>query len=266
MSWGSERASKGVMERSFAVEVEGRRIPGAFWRPEGSGDVPGLVMLGHGGTADKRAPYLLAVARWLVRDHGLAAFAIDGPGHGERIPAGAQVDFKDAWGAPDATDAVIADWRGALDFVRDTVGNVPLGYWGLSMGTMMGLPLVAALDDIRVALLGLMGIWGPTGDRLDADAPRVSLPGAVPRSMGRRDRAAGRRTRAFRAHRKRDQKTLHGNPGRHVEVPPDEMRNSAAFLAQPPRPPAAAVTPKAAQRVGGGTREAGGPRKVPTRG
>ncbi len=231
MSWGSERASKGVVERSFAVEVEGRRIPGAFWRPEGSGDVPGMVMLGHGGTADKRVPYLLAVARWLVRDHGLAGFAIDGPGHGERVPEGGQPEFENAWASPGATDAVIADWRGALDFVRDTVGNVPLGYWGLSMGTMMGLPLVAALGEIEVALLGLMGIWGPNGDRLGADAPCVSCPvrflvqwddEIVPR-----DAALALFARIGSA-----QKTLHGNPGRHVEVPPDEMRDSAAFLAR----------------------------------
>ena len=231
MSWGSERASKGVVERSFAVEVEGRRIPGAFWRPEGSGDVPGMVMLGHGGTADKRVPYLLAVARWLVRDHGLAGFAIDGPGHGERVPEGGQPEFENAWASPGATDAVIADWRGALDFVRDTVGNVPLGYWGLSMGTMMGLPLVAALGEIEVALLGLMGIWGPNGDRLGADAPCVSCPvrflvqwddEIVPR-----DAALALFARIGSA-----QKTLHGNPGRHVQVPPDEMRDSAAFLAR----------------------------------
>ena len=231
MSWGAERAAKGVAEREFSVEVDGRRIPGVFWRPDGEGAIRALVMLGHGGGADKRAPYLLAIARWLVRDHGIGAFAIDGPGHGERLAQGAEADFEAAWGSPDATDAVIADWRGALDFVRTATGDVPLGYWGLSMGTMMGLPVAAALKDVRVALLGLMGLWGPNADRLEADAPRLTCPvrflvqwddEIVPR-----DRALDLFTRVGSA-----KKTLHGNPGRHVEVPPGEMRDSTAFLAR----------------------------------
>ena len=231
MSWGAERTAKGVVEREFSVEVEGRRIPAVFWRPDGEDDVRALVMLGHGGGADKRAPYLLAIGRWLVRDHGIGAFAIDGPGHGERLPQGAEADFEAAWGSPDATDAVIADWRGALDFVRTATGDVPLGYWGLSMGTMMGLPVAAALDEVRAALLGLMGLWGPNADRLEADAPRLTCPvrflvqwddEIVPR-----DRALELFTRIGSA-----KKTLHGNPGLHVEVPPAEMRDSTAFLAR----------------------------------
>ena len=231
MSWGAERAAKGVVERNFVVDADSGRVPGVFWSPEGADALRGLVMLGHGGGADKRAPYLLAVARWLVRNHGVGAFAIDGPGHGERIARGAEVDFEAAWGSPDATDSVIADWQSALDFVRGSAGDAPLGYWGLSMGTMMGLPLVAAFDEIRVALLGLMGLWGPHADRLAADAPRLKCPvrflvqwddEIVPR-----DRALELFTRIGSA-----KKTLHGNPGLHVEVPPREMRDSTVFLAR----------------------------------
>ena len=189
-----------MLERNFAVEADSGRVPGVFWKPEGADAPRGLVMLGHGGGADKRAPYLLAVARWLVRDHGIGAFAIDGPGHGERLAEGQEVDFEAAWGSPEATDSVIADWRSALDFVRGSAGDAPLGYWGLSMGTMMGLPLVAALDEVRVALLGLMGLWGPNADRLAADAPRLRCPRALPRAVGRRDRTARPRPRTLHAH------------------------------------------------------------------
>ena len=231
MGWGAERAAKGVAEREFSVDVEGRRVPGVCWRPEGADAVRGLVMLGHGGGADKRAPYLLAIARWLARDHGIGAFAIDGPGHGDRIPKGAEVDFETAWGSPEATDAVIEDWRGALEFVRTSTGDVPLGYWGLSMGTMMGLPVVAALEEVRVALLGLMGTWGPNSDRLAADAPRLTCP---VRFLVQWDDEIVPRERALDLFTRigSPKKTLHGNPGLHVEVPPAEMRDSTAFLAR----------------------------------
>jgi hypothetical protein len=56
------------------------------------------------------------------------------------------------------------------------VGAGPLGWWGLSMGTIIGLPLVAAEPRIGAAVLGLMGLTGPTRDRIAADAPRVSCP------------------------------------------------------------------------------------------
>lgn len=231
MSWGAERAAKGVVERDFAVEADSGRVPGVFWRPERADALRGLVMLGHGGGADKRAPYLLAVARWLVRDHGIGAFAIDGPGHGERLAQRQEVDFEAAWGSPEATDSVIADWRSALDFVRDPAGDAPLGYWGLSMGTMMGLPLVAALDEVRVALLGLMGLWGPNADRLAADAPRLRCP---VRFLVQWDDEIVPRDRALELFTRigSEEKTLHGNPGLHVEVPPGEMRDSTVFLAR----------------------------------
>ena len=67
---GEPTVSRGVREQSFSVPGP-EPIPGVLWQPD-SGVANALVMLGHGGTADKRADYLLAVARWLVRDHGIA--------------------------------------------------------------------------------------------------------------------------------------------------------------------------------------------------
>ena len=56
------------------------------------------------------------------------------------------------------------------------VGDGPLGYWGLSMGTIYGLPFVAAEPRVQVAVFGLMGLVGPTRDRLEADARRLACP------------------------------------------------------------------------------------------
>ena len=44
------------------------------------------------------------------------------------------------------------------------------------MGTILGLPLVAAEARIDAAVLGLMGLTGPTRARIEADAPRVRCP------------------------------------------------------------------------------------------
>lgn len=229
LGWGEERVAKGVVERAFAVEVAGHHVPGAYWHPEKAAPA-GLVMLGHGGGASKRAPYLLAIARWLARRHRIAAFAIDGPGHGDRLPPDAAPNFENAWQAPHTTDETIADWHGALDFVRQDCGVGPLGYWGLSMGTMMGLPLVAETPDVKAALLGLMGVWGPTAERLRHDAPALACP--VRFLVQWDDEIVPRETALtlFTLIGSAD-KTLHAHPGRHEAVPPQEMRASTDFLA-----------------------------------
>src|SRR5215213_2554276 len=185
MRWtGEPDTSAGVRERGFAVEVDGRTVPGILWLP-GSGRSPRpLVLLGHGATRHKRVDYLLALGRRLARDHGFAVAAIDGPGHGDRRAPGHDDDialfgaFLAEWSREGSTDDMVADWRAALDALRelDDVGDGPVGYWGLSMGTIYGVPLVAAEPRIQVAVVGLMGLIGPTRARLAADAPSIACP------------------------------------------------------------------------------------------
>jgi len=40
-------------------------------------------------------------------------------------------------------EAVLADWRMTLDVIAAECGARPTGWWGLSMGTMMSLPVSA---------------------------------------------------------------------------------------------------------------------------
>ncbi len=137
-----------------------------------------LLLLGHGGTTDKRADYIKQVASLAV-GHGMEAVAIDGPGHGDRTLPGLTPgpdSFFEVWNQGGGTDGIVADWRATLDFVESQHGARPAGWWGLSMGTMMGLPVTVADDRITVAVLGLMGRWGPNGDDLMRLAPEIGCP------------------------------------------------------------------------------------------
>ncbi len=233
---GEAIVERGVREQRFDVNCQGRRVPGLLWTSE-SGGPAALVLLGHGGSLHKRADYILSTARRLVRHHGIAALAIDGPAHGDRRPDGgtdpekARADFEKAWQRPETTDETVADWKAALDAAQDELGDGPVGYFGLSMGTMMGLPLIAAESRIRAAVLGLMGTWGPNAERLRADAPQVSIP---LRFLAQWDDEIVPRERAlelFDALGSKD-KSLRAHPGKHVAVPPEEMRAVATFLAE----------------------------------
>ena len=235
MEWtGDPLVGRGVREQGFRVECDRRVVPGLLWTTESGGEARPLALLGHGGTTHKRADYILATARRLVRHHGISALAIDGPGHGERRSYASaemgQADFQKAWRRAEATDETSADWKAALDAVQAQIGVGTVGYFGLSMGTMMGLPLVAAEPRVRAAVLGLMGVWGPNAQQLVAAAPRVSCPvrflvqwddEIVPRdtALDLFDRL-GSSEKALRAH-----------PGKHVEVPAEEMRAITDFLA-----------------------------------
>ena len=96
---GDGATADGVAERRFDVVRNDRRIPGVLWTPERASHVPPLVLLGHGGSSHKREGYIVAMAWRLVRHHGFAAAAIDGPVHGDRRSDGAndtgaiQADF-----------------------------------------------------------------------------------------------------------------------------------------------------------------------------
>lgn len=231
--WREEAKQVGVLtEREFELNVHGRSVPGVVWSEGEPESGKPIVLLGHGGTTHKKADYLVQVAMLLAR-RGVLAMAIDGPGHGERAGAHDPADleaFERAWTEGGGTDAVVADWRAALDFVSAELGTGKTGYWGLSMGTMMGLPVVANDDRIAVALLGLMGNWGPNGDRLMAEAPNVECP---VRFLMQWDDEVVPRSACLELFSTigSERKTLHANPGLHAAVPAFEIRDSTDYLA-----------------------------------
>ena len=239
MRWFEDvRRSEGVTERGFEVAVDGRCIPGLLWTPEGATGPRPLVLIGHGATRHKRVDYIVGLARRLAADHGFAAAAIDGPGHGDRRLPGRTddievfSDFLAEWSREGTTDDMVADWSAAIDGLRalDDVGDGPIGYWGLSMGTIYGLPLAAAEPRIQVAVFGLMGLVGPTREGMAADARRLSCPVLFLQQWD--DSLIPREDvfELFDALGSLD-KRLHAHPGDHAAVPVEEMAFSARFLA-----------------------------------
>lgn len=237
--WGDEADVGGVRERDFALEVDGRTVPGVLWLPEaGTGPRP-LVLLGHGATRHKRTDYLVALGRRLAADHGFAVAAIDAPGHGDRRAPGHDDDvtlfgdFLAEWSREGTVDDVVAEWQAAIDAVRDVeeVGDGPVGYWGLSMGTIYGVPLVAAEPRIQVAVFGLMGLLGPTRDRLATDAPSIACPVLF---LQQWDDSLIPRAEVFELFEALGSvdKRLHAHPGDHAAVPVEEIAFSARFLAR----------------------------------
>lgn len=236
---GESILSHGVVERRFDVEGDAGTVPGIVWTPEGAERPRPLVLVGHGAGGNKRMPYVLSLARRLVRHGRYAVAAIDGPGHGDRAGVPVAYDpqvralrssFLDHVTA--ASETMTADWTATLQELRklDEVGHGPLGYWGLSMGTMFGLPFVAATPDVQCAVLGLTGIFDATNPWATA-APSIACP--VLFLVQTNDELVPPATALalFQALGSPD-KRLHAHPGAHSAVPVEEIDASEQFFAQ----------------------------------
>ncbi|MFE4516584.1 alpha/beta hydrolase [Kitasatospora sp. NPDC056783] len=258
MHFTSESSSGGVTRRGFTLDG----VPGVLWQPEGLplGGRP-LVLLGHGGGGHKLGTGLVERAGRCVRGHGFAAVALDAPGHGERprsaqderfateigelIAAGRPVSAWVARHTAALAERAVPEWVAVLDALDEEArgeeargegtrgeearagageGLWPVGYWGLSLGSVIGIPLVAAEPRVVAAVFGLTG----HGSQAEA-AGRVGVP--VEFLMQWDDRLVPREwaLALFGALGSR-RKTLHANSGGHLEVPEAELDSSERFL------------------------------------
>ena len=237
----SETTSDGVSERLFSVDD----ITGVLWSPARAAGRRPLVLLGHGGGQHKKAPGLLARARRYVTAGGFTVAAIDAPGHGdrprtvhderftagirERMAAGEPVGPMVARDNAERAQRAVPDWQSVLDALTelDRVGQGgPVGYWGVSLGCAIGVPLVAAEPRITAAVFGLAGHV-----TMAETAARVTIP--VEFLLQWDDEQVPRESALalFDAFASRE-KTLHANSGGHVGVPAFELESSERFFAR----------------------------------
>jgi pimeloyl-ACP methyl ester carboxylesterase len=242
----SEVTEMGVSERGFTIDVDGETVPGLIWAPEGAKGPRPLVLMGHGGTQNKRTEGILARARSYVRHHAYAVVAIDAPGHGDRITPEEQAraterirgriagrvqerspeEMRDMAGR---TLRAIPEWKATLEAVQklDYVGEGPVGYWGVSMGTAIGVPFVASEPRIRAAVFGLAGLR-PGAEAMEAAARSITIPILFVFQWD--DELASREggLALFDAFGSKE-KTMHINPGGHLGIPAFERESYERF-------------------------------------
>ncbi len=235
MRFTSQTSTDGVTERSFTLG----EIPGVLWTPEDA-EPCALILIGHGGGQDKQAPGVVARALRLVAECGFAVAAIDAPAHGDR-PKTAEHDRiitemrARMAGAGDPVPLLaelhtllaaqtVPEWRSVLDALGD-LG--PVGYWGMSLGCALGIPLVAAEPRIRAAVLGLNGTSLASAE----GAAGVTIP--VQFLMQWDDERVPREEAlALFDALASTEKTLHANPGKHGDVPAFEADSALRFFAR----------------------------------
>jgi dienelactone hydrolase len=246
MHFTAETVAKGVVERLFELEVAGERVPGVLWSPESDSGPRPLVLMGHGGSQHKKVDTLLARARRYVSKLGYAVAAIDAPGHGDRvtpeeaaaftaqirqrIAEGRKVGGEVARQMAERALRAVPEWQATLDEVQqlDIVGSGgPVGYWGVSMGTAIGVPFVAAEPRITAAVFGLAGL--AQGNDVFAEAAgRITIPVEFVLQWDDELVARDSGIALFDAFGSQ-QKTLHVNPGGHLGIPAFERDSWERF-------------------------------------
>ena len=240
--WTTEGVSAGsAREREFTVERAGQPIPGIAWHPTRTERPVPLVLLGHGGSGHKRSEKMLKLGRIFSEQYGWWAVAIDGPVHGGRgsVSDAAQPAYRQMWQRPNVVQDMIDDWRAVLDAVstQAEIDTARIGYWGLSMGTMFGLPYVAAERRIRAAVLGKAGLRGPSVERSGIDkhfrihAPAVAIPLLFVMQWDDERFDRDGQLELFDMLPSKD-KRLHAYPGPHSHDGPEAFEVGAAFLAR----------------------------------
>ena len=240
LQFTAETSSNGLVERDFTVG----EVTGVLWSPASGADRAPLVLMGHGGGQNSKAPAMAGRAHRIVTGCGFTVAAIDAPGHGAR-PRTAHDEQEIALrqvraaGEPEGpivvrynahlAERAVPEWQATLDALQELpeIGTGgPVGYWGLNMGTAIGVPLAAVEPRITAAVFGLF--WP---DSLGEAASRITIP--IEFDLQWDDEHIGRQAglALFDAFASKE-KTLHANVGKHTELPRFEADSAVRFLAR----------------------------------
>jgi hypothetical protein len=234
----SHTTSHGVTTRELVLG----EVTATLWAPEHAAAGTPLVLLGHGGGRQHRHHPAVSGRARLLTDVGLRAVALDVDGHGPRRrtphdeaevtllhaarragePIGPIVERYNA----DLARRTVPEWRALLAglLAIPEIGDAPVGYWGLTLATAIGVPLVADEPLIRAAVLGLF--WAST---LVDGARRISVP--IEFDMQWHDEHIPREDGlalfdAFAS----TEKSLHVNAGKHMALPRFEAASAVRFF------------------------------------
>lgn len=227
----AEARSGDLIEVSFRLDVNGEAVPGRFFLPEDGGPFP-LVVMQHPATGSKDDYFVRDVAMLWAR-RGWMCGGLDAPRHGERDHYDPMSVLRDR----DAFGALSAQFGVELTAVVDALaGHYPLdpsrlGFVGYSMGSMLGIPAVAADGRFKAAAFCLVGEGGLLGTAGSEQSPVQQLHGVAVRIVAKtQDEFFSREATQGLYDALPGEKDLVWKPGGHFEIGPDVIRAAEEWM------------------------------------
>ena len=164
----------------------GHVVPAVIFEPDSiSGPCP-VLLAQHGGSSHKQGTDIEAlVQRYLAL--GFAVLAVDGPVHGDRrsehtrSASREQIrsDFFDIWRSRgNGMEEMVRSWQAAVNWLarQPHLDSEQVYWYGVSMGTAYGIPVLSQIKGIQAAVLGMWGLCFDNSAPLADLAPSIQVP------------------------------------------------------------------------------------------
>ena len=238
LDWTEDSLSlhSAVRRRLFRPRADGGQATGALYEADGTpADAPlPLICMQHGGSSSKTGQDVLDAAE-VFTARGCRVLALDGPVHGARLAEpldglATRERFLALWReSPAHVEDHVARWHALLEEAARAWPGAQMRWFGVSMGTAYGLPLLARTRRIARAVLGMWGTSYPQSLRLLDDAARVPCPVLFQQKWDDELFTREGQLALFDALGTPD-KRLHAYPGGHVRIAGEQMEDLVRFL------------------------------------
>jgi predicted alpha/beta hydrolase len=222
-----------LTEDRIAVPADDQsEIPCSIWAATAT--PRGLVLLGHGLGVDRYDRTVLVPAEVLAVEHEAAVLVPEIPLHGVRDafpndPAGVVSRWQGFW-ASGGSAIICAELRAMLRWAEDAFADLPVAYFGLSLGTQYGLPFLSQTPEVRSAVLGLFGSQPlPKTPLMNRHAPAVRCPVYFVQKLDDELHSVSSSNHLFSTLGSA-KKILDSTPGAHRETSMATLRRACRFL------------------------------------
>lgn len=208
--------------------------PGRLWLPDGVDEPLPLVLIQHPGMSSKDDAIVAGPARAWATTHGWACLGLDAPGHGERAVGDPFAALRDPEQAAAMAAQFAAEVREVIDALaeRYPVDTGRLGYYGYSLGAMLGVPAVAGDGRFRAAVFAAAGTGPLSGPAEGEGSHLAALAGVAVRVIAKeRDEVVAADATMELYAGLPGQKDLVTLPGGHFAIGDDVVGSAEEWLA-----------------------------------
>jgi len=222
-----------IFEKQVDVpNLDHPNIPCSIWAATES--PRGVVLIGHGLGVDRFHGTVVRPLEILVKEYRAAVVVPEIPLHGVRAELPFDTpEIVDRWQrfwVSGGAELICRELQRLTSFCGAYFDDLPVAYYGVSLGTQYGIPFLALARNIKSAVLGLFGSRPPPKTPvMNRFAPAVRCPIYFIQKLDDEIHPAETSTHLFYILGP-SEKVLDTTRGRHGEVSEKTMRSACEFL------------------------------------